>query len=352
MSWRDREFDDGYDPAEGDGEWQQLRPSFDNPITWSFPIGRLLRTRFRVHAVLPIFIVVELARSLTSAASAGPAIVAVEVTCLVLIVVAHELGHCIACRRTGGEADDVLLWPLGGLAFCRPPIRWHAYFITAAGGPLVNVLIFLITGGALLALTGSWLGGVVPHLFEIDLPTLTDGRQPYWLVALFLLHRVNVIVLLLNLLPMFPLDGGRIAQSLLWARLDYERATRAAAYAGMVIAIALVLVAAVLTLASWILIGVAAVGGLSSWWMLRQVQFTQSFLGRLDAGESNAPTFATNGTGEADPAEEQDAEGAATDAREVDRILAKIGQSGLSSLSRRERRLLRQATARRRRGGG
>ena len=58
------------------------------------------------------------------------------------IVLLHEFGHAFACRQTGGHADTIVLWPLGGIAFVKPPARPGAYLWSMAAGPLVNVILF------------------------------------------------------------------------------------------------------------------------------------------------------------------------------------------------------------------
>src|ERR1700682_6554747 len=67
-----------------------------------------------------------------------------EYLALFLIVLLHAFGHAFACRQTGGEADRIILWPLGGIAFVNPPPRPGAYLWSMAGGPLVNVILFPI----------------------------------------------------------------------------------------------------------------------------------------------------------------------------------------------------------------
>ena len=68
---------------------------------------------------------------------------------LLMHILLHELGHCFAARSVEGDATDVLLWPLGGLAYCDLPHTPRAHLITAAGGPAVNVFLCIVAGGAL-----------------------------------------------------------------------------------------------------------------------------------------------------------------------------------------------------------
>src|SRR5438874_2571587 len=87
------------------------------------------------------------------------------------LVLLHEFGHAFACRSTGGRADQIVLWPLGGLAFVNPPLRAGAVLWSIVAGPLVNCLIFPIL---LLALIATGRHGFVdlsadPHRVLIDL---------------------------------------------------------------------------------------------------------------------------------------------------------------------------------------
>jgi Zn-dependent protease len=119
---------------------------------------------------------------------------------LFVIVLLHEFGHALACRQTGGVADRIILWPLGGIAFVNPPPRPGAYLWSIAAGPLVNVVLFPIFSFFLFAaVQGDWkLSNPDAYLF------------------LFSLWYINTALLIFNLLPIYPLDGGQIVRGLLW----------------------------------------------------------------------------------------------------------------------------------------
>src|SRR5216683_8181095 len=116
------------------------------------------------------------------------------------IVLLHEFGHALACRQVGGVANRIVLWPLGGIAYVNPPPRPGAFLWSIAAGPLVNVVLVPLTLG-LFMLCG--IAGVAA-----DLPDLHDFL---WAVVV-----INLGLLLFNLLPIYPLDGGQIVQALLW----------------------------------------------------------------------------------------------------------------------------------------
>jgi stage IV sporulation protein FB len=364
MSWRDRDYaDDGSDRmGRPGGDWQGVRPTFDNPMTWSVPLGRVVGIVVRVHIVFLIYIVIRLARSLaspdaTEAVPLGFALTALQLGCLFGIVLVHEFGHCIACRRTGGEADEILMWPLGGLAFCRPEQRWLPHLVTAVGGPAVNVIIFVLLAPTLGLICQSW-SAAIPNPVQLHLPVLPDDRQPWWLLALFFIHHVNLILLLFNLLPIFPLDGGRIVQAALWPRFGYVMSMRLAVYAGYIGAIGLLIFGAVLR--DLMLVAIALFGGFTCWLTLKQLQWTEAVMG--GGGDDYAASLWADDDEKKDRKKRKPdrvqrrrlrrARAEAEESAEVDRILNKIARAGMESLTRRERALLKRATARRQQGGG
>ncbi len=141
---------------------------------------------------------------------------------LFAIVTMHEFGHALACRQTGGYADRIVLWPLGGVAFVQPPPRAGAYLWSIAAGPLVNVFLFPLFSAALL------IAG------RMDL-RLT---HPDFYVYLHALWQIDTILLIFNLLPIYPLDGGQLVRGLLWLAVGPIRSLKIASVIGFVGAIA------------------------------------------------------------------------------------------------------------------
>ena len=166
MSWEDRDYADDRDKlGRPGGDWRGLRPSFDNPFSWAVSLGRISGILIRVHLLFLLFVVIELLRATqpNHGSSHDFLLAVISMASLFVIVLAHEFGHCLACRWKGGEADEILMWPLGGLAYCRPPQNWVAHFITAAGGPMVNVVLCIVAGLTLGLVTGHWLGVALPN---------------------------------------------------------------------------------------------------------------------------------------------------------------------------------------------
>jgi Zn-dependent protease len=141
-----------------------------------------------------------------------------EYLALFLIVLTHEFGHAMACRQVGGTANRILLWPFGGVAYVDPPQRPGATLWSIAAGPLVNVALIPILYAALMM--GRSLG------WQQSLP------DAYHFVRAIL--AINIGLLVFNIMPIYPLDGGQILRSLLWFPLGRARSLMAATVLGMV----------------------------------------------------------------------------------------------------------------------
>jgi Zn-dependent protease len=150
-----------------------------------------------------------------------------EYLALFAIVLLHEFGHALACRQVGGEAIRIMLWPLGGVASISPPQRPEAMLWSIAAGPLVNVILVPV----LLTITA--IGS------SLKLLTVIPDIQAF----LHSISIVNGVLLVFNLLPIYPLDGGQILRSLLWFLIGRARSLLAAALLGFVGVLGIVLLA-------------------------------------------------------------------------------------------------------------
>ncbi len=133
------------------------------------------------------------------------------------IVLMHEFGHALACRQTGGRAEEIVLWPLGGIAFVSPPPRPGAMLWSIAAGPLVNVALLPILE---LFLLSARQRGWMYH-----------SPDAYKLISYIRL--INIVVLVFNLLPIYPLDGGQMLRALLWFPLGRIRSLQIACGIGL-----------------------------------------------------------------------------------------------------------------------
>jgi Zn-dependent protease len=141
-----------------------------------------------------------------------------ECLSLFLIVLLHEFGHSLACRQVGGRANQIVLWPLGGVAYVSPPQRPGAQLWSIAAGPLVNVLLFpVLTAFVFFAEFMGW-AKAMPNFHEFVL----------------MVWGINLVLLVFNLLPIYPLDGGQILRSLLWFAFGRARSLKIATIIGFI----------------------------------------------------------------------------------------------------------------------
>lgn len=187
---------------------------------------------------------------------------ALEYLALFAIVLMHEFGHSLACRQVGGRADQIVLWPLGGVAYVSPPPRPGATLWSIVAGPLVNVILLpAFTGLLLLSRSLAW---------PVSLPNLHSFLYSVWLI--------NLVLLIFNILPVYPLDGGQILRSLLWFVIGRARSLLVATLFGFLGVIALVALAIFLQ-SGWLGI-IAGFVLLSSWSGLKQARILMK-LGKL-----------------------------------------------------------------------
>lgn len=339
---------------------------------WSVPFGRVAGISLSISIIYVLWMVFELTttRNWTFKAS--------YVASLFVLVLLHEFGHCFACRWVGGEADRILMWMLGGLAYCRSPHNWRANFITTAGGPMVNVVLVPILTGVLMALGvplhallfNPFADGAFGSAWGTAVDAMGSRGVPDWLpTPLFTLHFTNLALLLFNvLLPMFPMDGGRLLQTLLWRKLGYSKSMWIATTVGLVAA-TLVFLFGLMT-QSWVLIGLAIMSGVTCYQERQHLRFMAQEGGGVAAekwaqfgadgegwkvggggggswgGAKAAKTHSPRALEKARKAAEAERAKAESEGAELDRILAKIKDKGMASLSKSEEAFLRRSTQR------
>ncbi len=210
-------------------------------MRWSFGIGSIAGIRLRIHVTFLLLLV------LFPMWAAGSVREAFEVVGVLLSVFAcvmlHELGHALAARRYGIGTREIVMLPIGGLARLeRMPDKPVQEIVVALAGPFVNVLIASVIA-LVLALTGG-----VPDPVSV----LANGTDR-WLVFLF---AANIVMLAFNLVPAFPMDGGRVLRALLAMRLPFERATRIASLVGQGFALVFVAVAILAKMPTLVLVAI------------------------------------------------------------------------------------------------
>jgi len=269
-----------------------------DPMSWSIPLFRAFGIQVKLHILYIVITLGLLLRQYAVDKTQLTDVVLIWVVMLFCIILLHEFGHCFAARKMDGEADEILMWPLGGLAYCAVPHTPKANFVTAIGGPMVNVFICLVAGAGLFAANyyppvnifeqrqlyspdlRNWQTGdsgrpneTAPYYrdlktgerfpsYDVTRTEIGEGQQvgqlhaknsqgklvpveyakdavyPTWVLWTARLFWLSWALLLFNLIPAFPLDGGRILQCILWGRSgDYRAATQVACWSGLIAAL-------------------------------------------------------------------------------------------------------------------
>jgi Zn-dependent protease len=169
--------------------------------------------------IFAVMYFVEMAKGYTS-----PIWSILECLALFLIVLMHEFGHQLACRSVGGKTHDIILWPLGGVAYVSPPQRPGAQLWSIVAGPMVNVMLIPIL--SVFYMLGRNLAG--------------PDTTPEWLEFLYYIQLINGLLLVFNLLPIYPLDGGQILRSLLWFVFGQARSLMISTVIGIVAIVAII----------------------------------------------------------------------------------------------------------------
>lgn len=393
--------------------------------SWSIPVFRLFGIRVRVHVFFFLFVIGLFIR-LTTLPQYDSVPWGDKLLLLVVVlfgsVLLHEFGHCFGARHVGGDAREILIWPLGGLAFTEVPHRWRALFVTVAAGPAVNVLICVACAAALLGT------GFAPNLdptadpFLVEMNGLRDGRTytsparvklykpgtateptadefrerrsayesthgkgvlpkptdtaryaqaaqemgyeravaPGWAVWAHRIFWLNWVLFLFNLLPAYPLDGGQLLQSVVWARTDYRRGVVVAAYTGVAFALVFLIVSI-----GWneaLFLGLALFMLYTASTKLMQLEAEEGPFGydfsagytSLERDDEPAPQPPRPGAvtrwWRARKARKaaREVEARQRDEERMDQLLEKIARSGQGALTEEERQFLKRVSARKR----
>jgi Zn-dependent protease len=389
-----------------------------DPMSWSVPLFRAFGIPVRVHILffvvtLGLFFRVVLMKE-------HPVwwfdVLAFTVLLLFGIILLHEFGHCFGARAVGGEAKDILIWPLGGLASNDIPHNPRALFVTVAAGPAVNVLICFV------CMVGLATQGFLPSLNPLSNPYVSrmhnfrDGRDytsvygfvaykpgtteqvpfsevydklqkdeyglrdritfrpaeaeilharsggermiaPAWCVWLNRAFFLSWVLFLFNLIPAYPLDGGQLLQSAVWARGDYRRGVVVAAYTGFVVALIFLVVSIAFNEALFMGLSLFMLYEASRRLFLLDSEggefgdFSAGYTS-LERDDEPAPRvrkpgfFARWRQARKARKAQREMETRARDEERKELLLEKIAQSGMGSLTDEERRFLSQFSAR------
>lgn len=204
-------------------------------MNWNFRIAHIAGIDIKVHITFFLILILGALQwgGSTPGSLNGALFGVVLMILLFTCVTLHELGHSLVARRFGIPVKEITLLPLGGVAvLTKNPDKPVQELLIAVAGPLVNLVIALIlfvaTGGTARF---SILGGQGELVNALNTPSL--NTLILWLMT------ANVSLFLFNLIPAFPLDGGRMLRAILAMFLNYNRATRAASVIGQLIAVVL-----------------------------------------------------------------------------------------------------------------
>jgi stage IV sporulation protein FB len=344
---------------------------------WSVGLGRWGGLHVRLHVFFLLFATVTLYLSWLDqrgeAAGGLAAVVAMGLGILLVSVLLHSLGHHYAATRLGGNVDQIVIWPLGELSPIRPPREPHAELVVHSAGPLVNLVMCLACAALLLTQTN---GALIGLLHPLHPENLTEGSM--WLVGLKLTFWINWLLLLVNLIPAFPFDGGRALRAVLaaqWSHAGRRHASVVVARLAQVAAVGLLIVA-------WLVRGEEPAGVTPAWFALVLLaiclffsasyeqerydddpeddelfgyDFSQGYtsLERTDDPPQSKPGPVSQWIEQRRQAKlRRQREIEEEEERRVDEILVRLHEHGLESLSRDDRELLERVSTRYRKREG
>jgi stage IV sporulation protein FB len=190
----------------------------ETSMPWSIPIARIAGTVVRIHVTF-LLLLVWIGAGQWRLGGRDAALEGVLFMLLLFAcVLAHEFGHILAAKRYGIRTPEVTLWPIGGVASLeRIPDNPREELVVAVAGPLVNVAI----AAAIVLVIGA----------NLDTAIVTDLENPHGGI-LMRLAAANIFLVAFNMIPAFPMDGGRVLRAVLAMRMNYAAATRMAARIG------------------------------------------------------------------------------------------------------------------------
>lgn len=341
-------------------------------MQWSLPVFTAGRLTVRVHIVLVLFIAFELVLSV-SGARLGILHIAAAIGALALNVVIREICRALAAQSLGAEPVPMVLWPLGSLSSHEVPGPRFARMVVALSGTAIGAALTVTLAGVLL------LAGVALDLVffnPLDPATTAARIGSTGTLVLWWVYAVSLLVTLLNLIPIFPLDAGRVVEAAVVERSMRRAGIMLASRVGMVVS--LVVFVAAMTASMERLMGLAVFAGMVCWFERRRAEFIaepglpawrapagdgrhrardMDPLERLEADLDNLEALDLDVGAEPDPpdnprpmARDVDTLADAQLEAEIDAILAKISRSGLESLTGAERATLDGARERKLRG--
>lgn len=336
---------------------------------WSVSLGRWGGVQVRLHIFFLLFTVLTLFLSSQAGANGqDPAFDPIALISLLILtasVLWHELWHVHAAHRLGGSVQQSILVPWGGMTTMRPPLDAHSEMIVHLAGPFANAAICLVCLPAVFVIEGldlvQLLHPIHPHLGDFS---------SVWTTTLALLFWINWIILLINLIPAFPFDGGRVARCALLHFFSPRLASLIVARFAQFAAVGLVV-------AGWFLRDANPGGMVPVWFALMMLAIFLFFSATYEPERKEPEEFETDVFGydfsqgytslerTSEPTDDEshspiaqwleqrrearrrkEVEQEAEEEVRVDEILAKLHQGGSKSLSEQDREILKRASER------
>jgi Zn-dependent protease len=293
----------------------------------SFHICTIAGVPIRVHWLVPVILPIIFLWPAVADRSTETLIYGlIGIGCLLLAVVAHELGHALVAIRLGGQVRDIILWPLGGLTRFRQALpTLHAEVIVSLAGPFANLLLWAAAASAV-------------RFGNVNSPLL--HMTAMW----------NLLLLILNLIPAPPLDGSHALKAALQARLGHSRGSLWAARVGIGAGVFIVMLGFYWGSMIGVFLGIFSISIAA-----RELKANQ-FVGHGSPGGATGddvrlwrlPGKDLN----AEIRRKHDSDRADREMRErVDELLEKVGRNGYDSLSDKEQAFLQDASRKLRRKG-
>ncbi len=317
-----------------------------NPLWLSIPLGTYFRTDVKVSVWFLLI-------GLLLWANLGIALGTI-VTCILFVsLLLHEFAHVWAARKTDGSGSEILIWPLGGLAFVTPAPNYFSEFWTTLAGPLTHLGICLLCLPVVISGHVFW-----ESLSLLSLPPI-DLKANFPQALVLLTFSVNLQLMVLNLLPIYPLDGGQLAYYTAKLKWDRQQAKTGTLWAGMILALLLSTLGVALRSTELVFLGAILMVLCNYEHMASQMSrpMDDSFMGydfsqgytsleHREEAESRPGMIERWRQQRAQRKHEKEMQTRLETERRVDELLEKVHQHGMGSLTDSERRFLQRASGR------
>ena len=320
---------------------------------WSFPLGNWFNATIRVSVFTPLLAVLLI---YNLGVRAG-----IIATVLALAsLLAHEFAHLFAARSTGGYGNEILISPFGGLAIVHPGSTFLSRILVPASGPILNIAVCIGLAPVLLSqeMSLGLLMNPLKYKTELSLYGLPGSTLTCSLAFI-----INWLLVIINVIPVHPLDGGRILQAVLTERYGRQTSNDVYLRAGTICGILIVFAGLMLSSAAVVFIGaMILLMNMEETYRMRTADaYDDSFMGYdfsqgytslerdEDPDERRARQqgwFSKWKQNRREKREARELERAEADAQQLDGILARLSEVGFDALSENEKRVLKRASSR------